>query len=320
MRIRLVTPAPAGSRRGNRVTAERWAALFRSLGHAVRVEERLTDDAFDLLVALHARKSAAAVRRARRTRPDRPVVLVLTGTDVYPAVRSKAALAAVAAADVLVGLQPLVRRRLPVAARRKLRLIVHAARGPRGRRPCRLGGFPVCVLAHLRPVKDPFRVALALRRLPPASEAYVLHAGGALSSAMRRRAHEEGRANARWRWLGDLPHAEALRVLRSCRLLVLSSRSEGGAQAIAEAVAAGVPVLASRVDGNVGLLGPRYPGLFRVGDTAGLAHMLLRAERDPAFLARLRKAGARLAPRFAPARERAAWRRLLAEVARPRRG
>jgi glycosyltransferase involved in cell wall biosynthesis len=137
---------------------------------------------------------------------------------------------------------------------------------------------------------------------------------------MARRARAEEARNPRYRWLGDLPRRRALSLIRRCRLLVLSSRSEGGAQVIGEAVVLGVPVLASRVAGSVGLLGRSYPGWFRVGDTAGLARLLRRAETDPAFLARLRRACARRAPQFSPARERNAWRAILAEGVGPRRG
>ena len=94
------------------------------------------------------------------------------------------------------------------------------------------------------------------------------------------------------------------------RLLVLSSRLEGGANVISEAVVAGVPVIASRIAGSTGLLGRTYPGLFPVGGTAGLRRLLLRAERDGRFLRRLRAHCRRLRPLFTPSRERAAWRRL----------
>lgn len=64
----------------------------------------------------------------------------------------------------------------------------------------------------------------------------------------------------------------------------------------------------------MGLLGARHPGLFAVGDTRALRALLLRAERERTFYDRLAQASLRLAPRFAPAAEREAWRRLLAEL------
>ena len=62
--IHIVTPAPRGSRKGNRITADRYAQLLRALGHHVTVGTDERD--CDLLLALHARKSAPAMRRFRR--------------------------------------------------------------------------------------------------------------------------------------------------------------------------------------------------------------------------------------------------------------
>jgi glycosyltransferase involved in cell wall biosynthesis len=121
-------------------------------------------------------------------------------------------------------------------------------------------------------------------------------------------------SNPRYLWRGDRSRAEVRRLLGRARAMVLSSLCEGGANVISEAVAAGVPVLASRIDGSVGLLGPDYPGYFPVGDTAMLARLLSRIETSPAFLMRLHRAVAARAPLFRPAREKAAWKKLIAEV------
>jgi len=188
---------------------------------------------------------------------------------------------------------------------------------PIPRRPGGTRDFDVLVLAHLRPVKDPLRAAIAVRRLPASSRVRVVLAGGALSAATARRARTEMARNPRFTWVGDLPRPRALERLARADLLVVSSRLEGGASVISEAVTCGVPVLASRVDGNVGLLGAGHPGLFPVGDTRALARRLVRAEGDPRFLAALGRAGRERRPRFAPAREIAAWRALLAGLARP---
>jgi glycosyltransferase involved in cell wall biosynthesis len=96
--------------------------------------------------------------------------------------------------------------------------------------------------------------------------------------------------------------------------MVLSSRMEGGANVISEALADEVPILASRIAGSVGILGAGYPGFFPTGDTAGLARLLQRAMTDPAFYARLKEWCVKLKPLVDPARERAAWASLLAEL------
>jgi glycosyltransferase involved in cell wall biosynthesis len=95
---------------------------------------------------------------------------------------------------------------------------------------------------------------------------------------------------------------------------VLTSELEGGANVLSEALAAGTPVLASRIACTEALLGADYPGLFPFGSTRGLARLLARIERDEGFLEELaRRCRARRAL-VSPAKERAAWRNLLREL------
>jgi glycosyltransferase involved in cell wall biosynthesis len=121
--------------------------------------------------------------------------------------------------------------------------------------------------------------------------------------------------NARYHWLGDRPHWQTMQLLARSRLLVLSSKMEGGANAVSEAITASVPLLCSRISGSIGLLGANYPGYFEVEDTQGLARLLRRAETDRAFYRRLHAWCRRLRPLFAPHRERAALGRLVGELA-----
>jgi putative glycosyltransferase (TIGR04348 family) len=324
MRIQLICPARAGTLHGNRVTAARWARILRGLGHRVRIAQSYDGGSCDALVALHARRSAEAVLRFRRRYPGRPVVVTLTGTDVYRDLRrspkgSGRAWRAVELATRLVVLQPLAARELPRRLRKKVRVIYQSAEKTRPRVRPRRDVFEVCVVGHLRAVKDPFRAARASRLLPAASRLRVLHLGTAMEPGMARRARAEERRNPRYRWLGGVSYERARRRLAGSRLLVLSSRLEGGANVISEAVVDAVPVVASRIPGTVGLLGGGYPGYFAVGDPAGrdgLARLLARAESDPRFYARLKSWCARRARLFRAAQERARWRQLLREVTR----
>jgi glycosyltransferase involved in cell wall biosynthesis len=136
-----------------------------------------------------------------------------------------------------------------------------------------------------------------------------------MTEAMATRARAEADRNRRYRWFGELTRTRTQRVLASSQLCVLSSRMEGGANALSEAIVAGVPVLASRIDGNVGILGEDYPGLFDVGNTRELAQLLIRAETEQHFLSDLRQRVKKLAPLFNPQRERRAWSNLLRELA-----
>lgn len=315
MRICLVTPAPAGSRKGNRVTALRWARLLRQLGHRVTLTDEYEDQWADVLVALHARRSASSVERWRRRHPDRPVIVALTGTDLYQDLNTSAeARRSLAWASRLVLLQPRGLEALPSEFRSKSRAIVQSARAPDGVGTKETNDFEVCVIGHLRAVKDPFRTALAARMLPSTSRIRVLQLGDAIEPGYAERARREEQENPRYTWLGERSRQETLRVLARCRLLVVSSELEGGANVVSEAIACGVPVLSTRIDGSVGLLGEEYPGYFPVGDTDALAALLVRCENDRVFYESLRSWCERLRPLVDPARERREWQRLLLEL------
>jgi putative glycosyltransferase (TIGR04348 family) len=315
MKICLITPAPKGSRKGNRVTAVRWGRLLRDLGHRVVIAERYEKQPCDALIALHALRSADSIRRYRDAQPSAPLVVALTGTDLYGDIHtSDEARHSLEVADRIVVLHRLAFAELPPHLHARVRVIFQSVPDLTHAPSPRPGWFDVCVMGHLREVKDPFRTALAARLLPPESRLRVLHLGAALSEEMAAQARREATANRRYRWLGERSRPKALRILARCRVLSLTSVLEGGANAISEAVAVGVPVVSSRIAGSVGLLGEDYPGYFPAGDTPALAEMLGRCERDAAFLADLAARCWLLRPLFEPALERQLWETLLQEV------
>jgi putative glycosyltransferase (TIGR04348 family) len=318
MRIHLITPAPPRSRAGNRTTAARWAAILRALGHRVDVSVDYAGEPADLMVALHAWRSAEAIARFADRRPRRPLVVALTGTDAYRFIHSDPAptLRSIALADRLVGLHDLIAETVPVEHREKVRVIYQSAR-PIARRSPVKGAFRVCVAGHLREEKDPLRPACAVRDLPAASRLRVEHYGGAHTPEWAEAARAEMAINPRYRWHGEIAQGRLRRVYASAHLLALPSRMEGGANVISEAVVAGLPVVASRIAGSVGLLGADYPGYYPVEDTAALRALLLRAESEPDFHAALEAGCAARRPLFTPERERAAWASLLGELEAP---
>ncbi len=267
------------------------------------------------MVALHAWRSAQSIRRFRALCPDRPLIVALSGTDIYEYITSDPTpvLHSLACADRLVALQELVRTRVPPRFRRKLR-VVHQSALPIRAAGKSLRSFEVAVIGHLRHVKDPMRAAFAARQLPASSRVRIVHYGAAETPRWAALAKSEMARNPRYVWRGAQPRADVRRLLGRARLMVLSSRSEGGANVISEAIAAKVPILASRIDGSVGLLGRDYPGYFPVGDTAGLARLLRRVETDPGYLSRLQRAIVRRAALFRPAREKASWKQLIREL------
>jgi len=219
------------------------------------------------------------------------------------------------AADALVCLHDLVGEALPPDLREKLH-VVHQSARPLGRprRPA-VRWFDVCVIGHLREEKDPLRTAAAARHLPPASQARIIHLGRAHNDEWAARARREMAENPRYLWRGEVPAWRVRREYARTRLMVISSVMEGGANVVSEAIMAGVPVLASDIAGNVGLLGRDYPGYFPVGDSRALAALLHRAETDPGFLDSLQAHIAARAHLFAPEHEAAAWESVLARVA-----
>lgn len=315
MKITLITPVPKYSRAGNRVTALRWARMLRKLDHKVKIETEFNGSQSDVMIALHARRSHSSIARFRQLNPAKPLIVALTGTDIYQDLpQSRDVQKSLEWAHRLVVLQPLAIEELPKEFRSKTRTIYQSAIKQGRRIKKKEKTFDVCVLGHLRPVKDPFRAALATRSLPGASRIRVLQIGAALEPEMEQMALAEMTTNPRYRWLGEKPRWQARRILVSCRLLVLSSQMEGGANVISEAVVAGVPILASRISGSVGLLGEDYPGYFSVGDTAQLRELLLRAESQPEFILELQTWGERLQHLFEPETERNAWENLFDEL------
>lgn len=313
--IVIVTPSPAGSLSGNRVTAERYEALLRALGHRVRVVERFTGEAADVLIALHSVRSHASVQAFRAACPNAPIVVVLTGTDVYgDDAADPRGLESLSLASLVVVLQPEAREAVPSSQRSKVRVVLQSIDLPIGGAIVDESSFQVCQLAHLRAVKAPFLLANAVRRLERSSTVRAFVAGEALDAGIAERARLESEENPRWTWLGPLPRALGWRLLAESRALVNTSVAEGGSIAIAEAIVSAKPVLATRIAGSVGMLGSDHPGLFASGDADELSALLARLEADPSFERELTSASRDLAPRYAPERESDAWRNLLSEI------
>ena len=315
MNIRLVTPAPPSSLAGNRATAVRWARIFKSLGHSVDISVEYDGQPADLMVALHAWRSAAAIDLFATKFPDRPLVVAITGTDAYKFIHThpQPTLHSIQCADYLVGLHDLIAETVPAEHRHKMHVIYQSARPIHSRQPVKRS-FRVCVAGHLRDEKDSLRPAMAVRELPPSSRIKVEHYGKAHTQDWAQRALEEMEQNQRYRWHGEVPHSTLRKVYRSSHVLVLPSRMEGGANVISEAVTACLPVIASRIDGSIGLLGEDYPGYYEVENADHLRAQLLRAETDQGFYKSLANACNKRRHLFTPENERDGWRNLLKEL------
>ncbi len=317
MRIALITPYGREHRNGNWHTAARWARFLRETGHTVRTQVEWDGRATDLMLALHARRSFASIRAFAERFPTRPLLLALTGTDLYRDIHEdRDAQQALELAHRLIVLQERGVDELPphLAARTR---VVYQSAPDIARLPAPAHPFEVLVIGHLRTEKDPFRAALATAHLPEQSQIRVTHLGGALSEDMAETAEMAQGKLPRWRWLGDVPHRAVLKHLSRARLMVISSVLEGGANVICEALAADVPVLASYMPGNVGMLGEDYPGYFPVGDERRLARLLSMAETDPDFYASLLSHARQRRGLMRPEQEASRLRQAVAEFEQP---
>jgi putative glycosyltransferase (TIGR04348 family) len=312
MDIQLVTPVPLKVNNGNKITAQRWAAMLKKLGHRVRVGRRYDGKNCDVLVALHARRSHDSIRRFHDSHPERPLIVVLTGTDVYRDIhRDTDAQRSLELATRLVVLQKMALRELPKRFHGKTQVIYQSAEPLRRRSLRRNSTFNVCVVANLRDEKDPLRTAFAVRRLPADSRIEVTHIGRALDAALGSRAHSETARNPRFHWIGPLSHRQTRKLLAQADLVCITSKMEGSSNVLSEALASGVPVVTTKISGLVGTLGDRFRGYFPVGNTEKLRRLLLRAEQLPRFYRALERQCRELAHLVTPKQELAAWRSLL---------
>jgi len=320
VKISLITPAKKQSQNGNRTTALRWARMLRESGHRVRIDVDYGGEPANLLIAIHAWRSAASILRYRKQFPSGPLMVCLGGTDVNTFLKSHpdTTLRSLELADALICLHDLIGEALPAPLRSKLHVVRQSAMPLRGPRRPTKRTFDICVIGHLRDVKDPFRAALAARRMPAESRVRVIHLGKAQTPEFAGQAYAEMDINPRYRWLGEVPHWRVRRELARTRLMVISSDQEGGANVVSEAIVAGVPVVASDIPGNVGLLGRDYPGYYPVRDAAALARLLHLAETEPAFLNSLEHFGRKLEPLFRRNREQAALKQIVNSVVRQR--
>ena len=316
MHIIIITPAKIKSLSGNRATAQRWAFFLQELGHKVTISVTWDESPCDLMIALHAWRSADSIARYKEKHPSRPLVVAMTGTDLYRFIHSHPVptLASVKAADELIVLHEKAYLALPEDTWHKVNIIYQSAKPlpfaiKRSKRT-----FDICIVGHLRDEKDPLRTAYAVRDLPESSRIRVQHYGKAHNSEWADKARQEMQINPRYHWYGEVKHWQIRRAYARCHLMVLSSVMEGGANVISEATVAGLPVIASEIIGSVGLLGEDYPGYYPVKDTPALQQILLRAENDASFVQSLKEHGDQRARLFLPEMEAKSCKDLLDKI------
>ncbi len=322
----IVTPALADANNGNWQTARRWARMLGGV-YRVRLVRQWPDSnspppADDLMLALHARRSAGSIAAWHARHPDRPLVVALTGTDLYRDIDHDAcAQHSLVVADRLIVLQDVGIEQVPASVRGRCRVVFQSSPS-RQPVPKTTRHLRVVVAGHLREEKSPQTVFDIARRLRPEDGIRIDHLGHALDPALGEAARATELACPHYRWLGGVTHAQARQRIQRAHLLLHTSRMEGGAHVIMEAVTSGTAVIASNVSGNVGMLGRDYRGFFPWNDAAAACALLRECHGSltggltpPShLLERLHAQCALRAPLFAPAAEAAALRTVLAEA------
>ena len=311
MKMALVTPAPPLSLSGNRATAKRWSKLLRAAGHKVDILEQWGVDnrSYDLMIALHAWRSRNSIAAFSQRFPDRALIVVLTGTDIYHFQRThpEATRTSLACANALIGLHDYVYHDIPTDFHSILHTVYQSALPlPASYRGLLSRDYTLCVVGHLREEKDSLRAAEAARLLPRESRIRIVQAGRAHTPEWTIAARAQMDENPRYSWVGEISHTAVRRLYARSQAMVISSIMEGGANVLSEACVAGLPVIASNIPGNTGLLGKDYPGLFPPGDSAALAAMMTKFESDFAFRAVLNDRCQSMASRYTPEAEKAA--------------
>lgn len=305
-KIILISPAAALANNGNWHTAHRWAGFASNhcdiavMQHFNPLESGANGDA---MVALHARRSAPAIHAWAAKFPKKPLVVVLTGTDLYRDIAVDAdALHSLAVASHLVVLQDAGLDAVPPEYRHKTRVIFQSA--PRllpAQKSART--FKAIMVGHLRDEKDPLTF-MAAARANETSALYFDQIGDGLDPALAAAARSTAEQNPHYRWWGGLARADTRQRIKRAHVLVNSSVMEGGAHVILEAVQSATPVLASRISGNIGMLGQDYGGYFDVGDVGQLTTLLRQCADSPLFINQLQSQCQRRASLFAPDEEK----------------
>lgn len=310
--IVIVSPALADANNGNWQTARRWQKMLQTKWN-VRIVQHWPDGpiaAHDVcMLALHARKSADSISAWAQSHAN-GLAVVLTGTDLYRDIQiDLQAQQSLQLAQRLVLLQECGPAALPAELRARATVIFQST-SPRATVP-KPANLRAVMVGHLRDEKSPQTLFAAAQLLRAEDEICIDHIGAPLDPVLAAQAQATAAASVHYRWLGGLPHEATRRRIQRAHVLVHTSCMEGGAHVVMEAVCSSTPVLASRIDGNVGMLGADYAGYFDWDDAGQLVDLLRRCRHGSALYTQLQAQCAARAPLFSEDFERQALLQLV---------
>lgn len=303
-RVVIVSPALASANNGNWQTAKRYASMLATTCTVRIVKEWDGAQADDLMIALHARRSYSSIAAWHAERGSEGLCVVLTGTDLYRDIQQdRQAQQSLIWAKSLIVLQATGLAELPVSLRDKAQVLFQST-STRQTLVKTNRRVRAVMVGHLRPEKSPQTFFEAAALLAERNDIELRHIGGEQDQALAQQAHDTAAQYPNYQFLGARSHEQTRRYIQRSHVLVHASVMEGGAHVIMEAICSGVPVLASRIAGNIGMLGEDYAGFFTTGDAHELARLLVRFREDSSFAGQLHMQCAQRAYLFEAARER----------------
>ncbi len=316
MKVIIASPYATDSLNGNTVTSQRIVSLLGSAGHKAEIIQscEITAESVryvDAMIALHAKKSAGAVDVFRKWSPSGKLIIFVTGTDLYEDLPSGCpeCLASMHSADTLVVSQSASLCSIPEEFKSKTHVVYKSIAMPNMGDDVVVEKDLFTVVGHLRAVKQPFMIVEALKLLGDIVR--VKSVGAEFDTGSAETARKHVLSNDRFEWLGECDYTTALRWMQRSVATVNTSLSEGGANSVGESIMFGVPVLASRIEGNVGMLGDAYSGYFSVNQPQELADLMERAITDEEFIKQLKHEVLERQIHFVPERELEGWLSLL---------
>ncbi|BDS06869.1 glycosyl transferase [Oceaniferula spumae] len=310
--VLIHSPYPRQRSQGNAVTAKRMTALLREGGLDVKIHERGDAPlAAKCLIALNARKSATEIFDFHQRQPESPIIALLTGTDVnHPDMETETSETRIALelCTAIVSLHDGFSHRIPSHLLEKTEVIYPSVQLPQSIRHHATAPIDIVIAGNFRSEKNPsllMEAARALADTPMHFHAYGQ--GGDYQAELEKTAAE----CPNFHFHGVQDHDVVLANMQTAHALLNTSTEEGGANAICEAVVIGLPVIASKIAGNKGMLGEDYGGLFPSESTTALTEILTRSIDDPDFYQSLKSQITTRAPLFSYRREADQWTALV---------
>lgn len=310
MKICVASPYPLSELKGNSVTTHRIVEILNVAGFEARGSHGFDGAPADILISLHAFKGEQAVRDFQRRCPDGKVIVLITGTDLYVDLPEGRGLESLETTDAIAITHEEARASMPAIFHDKLHIVPSCIEIPEIQAKPNAEQFVISIVGHLRSVKRSFLTIEAVAKHPE-WDVEVWQMGEALDEGMSDVACDWEESDSRYKWLGGLPREQSLEVCSQSSLTVNSSLLEGGANTVLEAMTMGVPILASCIEGNVGLLGRDYPGYFEGEDIGSKLAEIIAGKHDLNEWVSLAKT--RL-PLFSRESEEAAWKKIFAEL------